>query len=136
MGFIPPNTLCVQARLRGVEILPPLQINVSKVDFTAAAQTIRIGLKQVKGIEKSFLDSIIEARKVAPFTSVHDFIYRTHVSKDVAENLILAGGAFDWFSENRRALLWDLPRWYQTKGGGASFWRFPLPGTKLKILPP
>ncbi|HHY15537.1 MAG TPA: DNA polymerase III subunit alpha, partial [Firmicutes bacterium] len=133
MGFYPPNTLCVQARLRGVEILP-LQINVSKVDFTAAAQTIRIGLKQVKGIEKSFLDSIIEARKVAPFTSVHDFIYRTHVSKDVAENLILAG-AFDWFSENRRALLWDLPRWYQTKGGSL-FLEIPPTGHKIEDFTP
>ncbi len=115
MGFYPPNTLCVQARLRGIEILP-LQINMSEVDFTATTKAIRIGLKQVQGMEKAFLDSIIKARRAAPFTSVHDFIYRTNVSKDVAENLILAG-AFDWFSKNRRALLWDLPRWYQAKKG-------------------
>ena len=116
LGFYPPNTLCVQARLRGIEILP-LDINASEADFTATDNTIRIGLKQVRGMEKSFLASIAKARQAGPFTSVHDFIYRTNVSRDVCENLVL-GGAFDWFDSNRRALLWNLPRWYQTKQGG------------------
>ncbi|HBN97367.1 MAG TPA: hypothetical protein DDZ66_13835, partial [Firmicutes bacterium] len=88
----------------------------SDVEFTADDSSIRIGLKQVKGMEKTFLDSITSARKERSFSSVQDFVYRTSVNKDVAENLIL-GGAFDWFSPNRRALLWNLPKLYQNKQG-------------------
>ncbi|HHT42940.1 MAG TPA: DNA polymerase III subunit alpha [Firmicutes bacterium] len=116
MGFYPPNTLCVQARNRGITILP-LHINVSEVEFTADENSIRIGLKQVEGMEASFLESIVEERKRDKFRSVQDFVYRTTVSKDVTENLIL-GGAFDWFSSNRRALIWELPQHYQIKKRG------------------
>lgn len=115
MGFYPPNTLCVQARSRGITILP-LHINESDTEFSGEQNTIRIGLQQVKGMEEGFLESIVQARAEAPFGSVHDFVYRTNVAKDVTENLILAG-AFDWFSSNRRALLWDLSKYYQNKQG-------------------
>ncbi len=119
MGFYPPNTLCVQARNRGITILP-LDINASDVEFTANDNSIRIGLKAVKGMEKAFLDSITSARQKRPFSSVQDFVYRANINKDVAENLIL-GGAFDWFSNNRRTLLWNVPRLYQNKQGSLFF---------------
>ena len=115
MGFYPPNTLCVQARSRGITILP-LHINESAAQFTAGDNNIRIGLKQVAGMEAACLESILEEREKSKFSSLQDFVYRTKVKKDVAENLIL-GGAFDWFSPNRRALLWKLPHYYQSKGG-------------------
>ena len=115
MGFYPPNTLCVQARNRGITILP-LDIAESGKDFTADENTIRIGLKRVKGMEESFLVSILTARKQGPFRSLGDFVYRTNVSKDVTENLIL-GGAFDAFSANRRNLLWNVPNFYNSKQG-------------------
>lgn len=115
MGFYPPNTLCVQARSRGITILP-LHLNESSGDFKAHDKSIRTGLKQVKGMEKSFLATIAKEKETEDFRSVQDFVYRTNVSKDVTENLIL-GGAFDWFSTNRRALLWDLPKCYQSKQG-------------------
>jgi len=115
MGFYPPNTLCVQARSRGIRILP-LDINESEAEFTAGEDSIRIGLKQVKGMEAAFLESILAERAKGKFSSVQDFVNRTNVSKDVTENLIL-GGAFDWFSPNRRALVWELPQQYQNKKG-------------------
>ena len=115
MGFYPPNTLCVQARNRGIKILP-LDITKSDKDFTADENTIRIGLKQVKGMEGSFLESILTAREQEPFRSLRDFVYRTNVSKDITENLIL-GGAFDTFSSNRRNLLWNVPDCYNSKQG-------------------
>ena len=52
MGFYPPNTLCVQARNRYSN--PPLDINTSGAEFTADQSSIRIGLKQVKGMEQAF----------------------------------------------------------------------------------
>ena len=105
----------MQARSRGITILP-LHINESDAEFTPGDRSIRIGLKQVKGMETAFLDSIAEAKKAGGFHSIQDFVYRTNVNKDVTGNLIL-GGAFDSLSTNRRALLWDLPKYYQTKQG-------------------
>lgn len=132
MGFYPPNTLCVQARQRGIKILP-LDINHSEVDFSADEKTIRIGLKQVKGMETAFLDSIIMERQEARFNSLEDFIYRTTISRDVIENLILAG-AFDWFSPNRRNLLWCVPTYCQNKQG--SLFMETAVETKVADFPP
>ncbi|NMB02103.1 MAG: DNA polymerase III subunit alpha [Firmicutes bacterium] len=133
MGFYPPNTLCVQARKRGITILP-LHINESGVEFETDDTTIRIGLKQVKGMETAFLTSIIEAREKEPFSSVQDFVFRTNVSKDVTENLIL-GGAFDWFSANRRALIWSLPKCYQNRQGSLFLETFPADNTVADFTP-
>ncbi|NLY11738.1 MAG: DNA polymerase III subunit alpha [Firmicutes bacterium] len=105
MGFYPPNTLIVHARQRGIKILP-LDILASEIDFTADENSIRIGLKQVRGITADELQSIIDERKIRPFSSLADFIKRTSVNKDVIDNLILAG-AFDRFNNNRRSLVWQ-----------------------------
>ena len=115
LGFYPPNTLCVQARQRGITILP-LDINLSEADFTADDNSIRIGLKQVKGMEAKFIDSILAQRQKQPFIALSDFVFRTNVSKDVIENLILAG-AFDSFTPNRRSLLWQLPNYLSNRQG-------------------
>lgn len=115
MGFYPPNTLCVQARSKGITILP-LDINESQPTFIATDQTIRIGLNQVKGMEQAFIDSIVSNRKTAPFTSLSDFVFRTELNKNVIENLILAG-AFDKLYSNRRALIWQLPNHLRNRQG-------------------
>lgn len=114
MGFYPPNSLIVQARRRGIKILP-LDINESQANFTATDHSIRIGLKQVKGMEDNFISSIITNRK-QPYTSLADFVFRTNLNKDVIENLILAG-AFDRFSTNRRGLIWKLPSYLKNRQG-------------------
>ncbi|NLL87693.1 MAG: DNA polymerase III subunit alpha [Firmicutes bacterium] len=109
MGFYPPNTICVEARRRGITILP-LDINLSEAGFSADDRTIRIGLKQVKGMETKFIDHILSRRRDKPFASLADFVFRTNINKDVIENLILAG-AFDQLNPNRRALMWQLPNY-------------------------
>lgn len=68
---------------------------------------IRVGLKQVKGMCRADIDSILAARAEAPFTSLEDFCRRTTVPRDVVENLILCG-AFDSLNPHRRRLLWTL----------------------------
>lgn len=115
LGFYPPNTICVQARRRGIKILS-LDINRSEPMFIAKDKTIRIGLKQVKGMEKRFINSIIDSRKKQGFISLSDFVFRTNCNKDIIENLILAG-AFDSLDNNRRALLWKLPHYLKNRQG-------------------
>jgi len=119
MGFYPANTICVEARRRGITILP-LDINLSEADFTAGDTFIRIGLKQVKGMEAKFMEEILSQRRLRPFASLADFVFRTNLSKDVIENLILAG-AFDQLNPNRRSLMWQLPNYLSSRQGSLFF---------------
>lgn len=107
MGFYPPNTLCLEARNRGVTILP-LDINESEIDFTATDNTIRVGLKAVRGLSKQTQAAITAARaREGNFAGLRDFCLRVPIEKDELENLIL-GGAFDSLHRNRKQLLWEM----------------------------
>jgi len=107
MGFYPPNTLCLEARNRGVAILP-LDINRSEIDFTATDNTIRVGLKAVSGLGRQTQEAIIAARTDGgDFTHLRDFCLRVPLEKDELERLIL-GGAFDRLHPNRKQLLWQM----------------------------
>ena len=120
MGYYPPNTICVEARRRGVTILPP-DVNRSLERFIVEeipagsgegskrgnSQGIRVSLKAFKGMSREALDSILAARAERPFVDLFDFCARTSVDRDIIENLI-KGGAFDALEPNRRALLWLL----------------------------
>lgn len=72
MGFYGSNTICVEARRRGINILPP-DINLSQRDFTVEKGNIRISLSQVKGMKASVLDNILAERNIAPFSGIDDF---------------------------------------------------------------
>jgi len=83
----------------GVEILPP-DINESDADFTVVGKkgdAIRFGLAAIKGVGDKALQSILEARKSAPYKSIFDLCDRVDlrvVNKGVIESLIKCG-AFD-----------------------------------------
>lgn len=115
MGYYPPATIVVEARRRGVAILP-VDVNVSGKKFTAertgAGWAIRTSLIRVKGMTEEAADSIVGARRSRRFTSLQDFCLRTQVNYDIVENLVLCG-AFDELHGNRRQLAWDLPRVFE-----------------------
>ncbi|MHB9093954.1 MAG: DNA polymerase III subunit alpha [Eubacteriales bacterium] len=104
MGFYDSNTLCVEARRRGITILPP-DINLSYPDFTVEGAAIRISLRQVRGVKDSALSSIFNARDDGPFSSFDDFRRRVLVERDALENMISCG-VFDTLHPNRKQLLW------------------------------
>ncbi len=121
MGFYSPRTLLVEAKRRGVRVVP-LDINRSgeKYSVEATAETggktqdearcppICVGLMQVKGISKDSIRRILAAREEGgPFRSALDFLYRVDIPRDTVQNLVLAG-AFDSVEPNRRALAWRL----------------------------
>lgn len=116
MGYYPPNTLCTEARRRGIGILPP-DINRSGEAFAVEEGGIRVSLKQVKGMSESALKTILQARSEGAFLSLEDFCRRTAgekgatraVPRDTIKNLILCG-TFDALHSNRRELIWRLPR--------------------------
>ena len=85
-----------EVRSMGIEVLPP-DINASDRSFTVHDKAIRFGLGAVKGVGSAALESILEARKEKPFSSLHDFCERVDlrkVNKKVVEALVKCG-AFD-----------------------------------------
>ncbi|HEX7172614.1 MAG TPA: PHP domain-containing protein [Candidatus Limnocylindria bacterium] len=71
------------------------------------AYDIRLGLRQVKGIDERARETLERERERGPYTSVRDFVARTRLGEQVVERLISIG-AFDWTDAPRRELLWQL----------------------------
>lgn len=112
LGFYPPAILCSEARRRGLKILPP-DVNCSSADFQVEGpEQIRTGLKQAKGISRAGIAAIVEARGQGPFRDLPDFLSRTRIDRDIAENLIKCG-ALDGLHRNRRQMLLELPGWME-----------------------
>lgn len=117
MGSYPPNTICGEARRRGVRILP-LDINKSAERFTVEDGTsIRIGLLKVRGMDEQLAARIVAARGRSGYVFIEDFCMRVHIGRDVLENLVLSG-AFDVLHPNRRGHAVEDPRG-ASKGGSA-----------------
>jgi error-prone DNA polymerase len=68
---------------------------------------IRLGLRQVKGIDERAKPILERERAIGPYASVRDFVARTRLGEQVVERLISIG-AFDWTDAPRRELLWQL----------------------------
>jgi error-prone DNA polymerase len=68
---------------------------------------IRLGLRQVKGIDEKAKGTLERERARGPYRSVRDFVARTGLGEQVVERLISIG-AFDWTDTPRRELLWQL----------------------------
>ncbi|MGE5587348.1 MAG: DNA polymerase III subunit alpha, partial [Clostridia bacterium] len=120
MGFYPPNTICVEARRRGVRILP-VDINRSAERFTVEDGAIRVGLLRVRGMSEETATRIVASRGPWGYASIEDFFVRVPVDRDLLENLVLCG-AFDSLCPNRRAALWEIARqlWTAERSGRRS----------------
>ncbi|MEO8245864.1 MAG: hypothetical protein ABI622_01970, partial [Chloroflexota bacterium] len=68
---------------------------------------IRLGLRQVKGIDERARETLERERAIGPYGGVRDFVARTGLGEQVVERLISIG-AFDWTDVPRRELLWQL----------------------------
>jgi error-prone DNA polymerase len=93
-GMYPKRLILDDARQFGIAVLP-LDVNASeetyRVERMGDAPGIRLALAEVKGISDGEVAQIVAGR---PYHSLTDFWHRAHVSRPVAERLVLAG-AFD-----------------------------------------
>ncbi len=91
----------------GLEILPP-HVNSSGRNFTPQGdKTIHYGLSAIKGLGLKAIESINQARKESPFSSIFDFCERVDLhscNKGGMESLIKSG-CFDNMGANRKQLL-------------------------------
>ncbi|HLE59726.1 MAG TPA: PHP domain-containing protein [Candidatus Limnocylindria bacterium] len=116
LGFYSPAVLVGDAKRHGVTVLP---IDVNRSTWEHDTEPIgssgdpgrdfalRLGLRQVKGIDEAMRVVIERERALGPYRSVRDFVARTGAGEQVVERLI-AIGAFDWTAVPRRELLWQL----------------------------
>ncbi|MBS1717054.1 MAG: DNA polymerase III subunit alpha [Armatimonadetes bacterium] len=117
-GYYGPHTIANEARLRGAAILYP-DVNRSQIDFSVEDiqskedpklifpnGAIRVGLRQIMGVSAGLRERIVAER---PYSSIFDFAARARPEQDELQNLVLCG-ALDSLGENRRALLWSIPK--------------------------
>ena len=84
-----------ECRRMGLKVLGP-DVNESFHKFTVNNnQAIRFGMGAIKGVGKGAVETIVENRKDAPYTSLFDLTKRIDLraaNKKAMENLALAGG--------------------------------------------
>ena len=93
-----------------ITVLAP-DINKSGFDFEIEKDSIRFGLSAIKNVGGSAIESILSARKTAPFAGLRDFLSRVdvrRVNKKTVESLIKAG-SMDAYGA-RAALLSFYPK--------------------------
>jgi error-prone DNA polymerase len=113
MGFYSPAVVINDAKRHGIGVLP-IDVNESAWEHDtrpnpgdAHPYAIRLGLRQVKGIDGRARETLERERAIRPYRSVRDFVARTRLGEQVVERLISIG-AFDWTDAPRRELLWQL----------------------------
>ena len=118
LGFYSPATLVNDARRHGLTILP-VDVNRSAWEHEterigdsgdpdpARDFAVRLGMRQVKGIDEAARTILDRERAIGPYRSVRDFVARTGLLEPAVERLV-AIGAFDWTDTPRRELLWQL----------------------------
>jgi error-prone DNA polymerase len=111
MGFYSPAVIVGDAKRHGVKVLP-VDVNASGWEHQTErlpddSFALRLGMRQVKGIDESSRDALERERAIGPYTGVRDFVARIGLGEQVVERLI-AIGAFDWTDAPRRELLWQL----------------------------
>ena len=120
MGFYQPAQLLEQAKRQEVRALP-VDVTISDYDCTLepdgvkpygengkdiAWQSIRLGMRLVKGLRKEEALRIVAARTAAPFSSVDDVAYRSELRLQTAKALAMSG-AFRSLSEHRNQAFWN-----------------------------
>jgi len=111
MGFYSPAVVINDAKRHGIRVLT-IDVNESAWEHDTRpgpddAYAIRLGLRQVKGIDERAREVLDAERQRGPYASVRDFVARTGLGEQVVERLISIG-AFDWTDAPRRELLWQL----------------------------
>ncbi len=116
LGFYSPATLVNDARRHGLTVLG---VDVNRSAWEHATErtgdgddpradfAVRLGMRQVKGIDEAVRTVLDSERAAGPYRSVRDFVARTGLAEPVVERLI-AIGSFDWTDTPRRELLWQL----------------------------
>lgn len=101
-----------------IKILPP-DINKSSNDFIVDGDSIRIGLKAIKGIGEKALSRIMKQRGLGDFDSLQDFrirLAKSDANKTVVRNLVLTG-CFDFDQIKAKSFVDNEEVFHELYGG-------------------
>ncbi len=107
MGFYTPATIVKDAHRHGVKMKPVCVLQSEWRCTVAADDTVRLGFCVVNGMREERVERLLTTRAERPFQSMDDFKRRVTVSKEELRTLAELG-AFNCFSEHRRAAMWDV----------------------------
>jgi error-prone DNA polymerase len=102
MGFYAPAQIVRDAREHGVEVRG-VDVNHSDWDCTLENGAMRLGLRQIDGLQRDFADRLVALR---PYRSVEELRGRCRVPAHAIQRLA-AADAFRSMGLDRRAALWD-----------------------------
>lgn len=110
MGFYSVATLIQDAKHHGIKVYP-VCVEFSDYETTVESDdTIRLGLRQVKGLDQTAAARIVMERAIREWNSLEEFHQRTGIDRD--QRRVLAKiGALDRLSEHRRDALWRVERY-------------------------
>ena len=97
--------LCMQAKLCGIEVVPP-DINLSSAEFTIVGDTIRFGLGALKNVGLATAQEIIPENGER-YSDIWEFISKIRVKSPMKRTMesLIRSGALDSIHPNRRQLL-------------------------------
>jgi error-prone DNA polymerase len=105
MGFYAPAQIVRDAREHGVEVRE-VDVNPSQWDCTLENGALRLGLRQIDGLNHDAADRLVLARGDRPYSSVEELRTRAAVPVHVIERLA-AADAFRSIGLDRRTALWE-----------------------------
>jgi error-prone DNA polymerase len=107
MGFYSPATLIQDGRRHGLQVK---SVCVQRSEWNTTVEddrTIRIGLRQVRGLQTARVQAMLAARGDRSFVSIDDFLARTKFSAG-ERRALAAVGALQALATHRRAALWQV----------------------------
>lgn len=107
MGFYSPATLIQDAKRHGIRFLAPCVVESNWKTRVVNDETVRLGLKQVKGVGQDSAQFMLVERDLRIFANIRDFLLRTEFQKDELRALANAG-ALNALCGDRRKALWEI----------------------------
>jgi error-prone DNA polymerase len=105
MGFYAPAQIVRDAKEHGVEVRE-VDVNWSEWDCTLEEGAMRLGLRQVEGLQREAAERLVNGRIARPYASVEELRVRGAVPVHAIQRLA-AADAFRSMGLDRRAALWD-----------------------------
>ena len=107
MGFYAPHTIVEDAKRHAVKVLP-VDVCHSDWDATLEQGALRIGMREVKGLQEAHARAVMEARtRGGGFRDLPALTRAVHLPRHALERLARAG-ALDGLCGNRRQAVWDV----------------------------
>lgn len=111
MGFYSVASLVQDARRHSVKVLPVCILQSEQPCQVIDDTTLRLGFNSIRGVRATAVAGLLATRRERRFTSIRDFMGRTHFT--TAERRLLAlAGALNALAGDRRAALWQVENPY------------------------